>query len=156
MNFDTACVIKSSLADNEALFPPAEIGVTMKNKYENNKNILWQHYSTTKGTSIIYPATNWTRCSDFDPRWRYSNTNPQKAVKIFQNFLSSVRKFNLLPSNVLRVHVKSRGTFCIEGSPIGFYFTFYVASKEVARQKMSRLDLIAIHSMTYFDSCNSG
>ncbi|OPL21610.1 hypothetical protein AM593_05841, partial [Mytilus galloprovincialis] len=52
VNFDTACVIKSSLADNEALFPPAEIGVTMKNKYENNKNILWQHYSTIEGTSI--------------------------------------------------------------------------------------------------------
>ncbi|XP_076108895.1 VWFA and cache domain-containing protein 1-like [Mytilus galloprovincialis] len=70
VDFNTACVIKSSLADNEALFPPADIGVTMKNKYENNKNILWQHYSTTEGTSIIYPATNWTRCSDFDPRWR--------------------------------------------------------------------------------------
>ncbi|XP_063448509.1 VWFA and cache domain-containing protein 1-like [Mytilus trossulus] len=70
VDFNTACVIKSSYADNEALFPPAEIGLTMKNKYENNKNILWQHYSTIDGTSIIYPATNWTKCSDFDPRWR--------------------------------------------------------------------------------------
>lgn len=70
VDFGTACVIKSSLAGNEALYPPAQIGVTMQNKYENNKNILWQHYSTIEGTSIIYPATNWTKCSDFDPRWR--------------------------------------------------------------------------------------
>ncbi|CAC5416937.1 unnamed protein product [Mytilus coruscus] len=70
VDFNTACVIKSSLAGNEALYPPVKIGVTMKNKYENNKNILWQHYSTIEGTSIIYPATNWTQCSDFDPRLR--------------------------------------------------------------------------------------
>ncbi|XP_052072393.1 VWFA and cache domain-containing protein 1-like [Mytilus californianus] len=70
VDFNTACVVKSSLAGNEALYPPVQIGVTMKNKYENNTNILWQHYSTIEGTSIIYPATNWTNCRDFDPRLR--------------------------------------------------------------------------------------
>ena len=71
VDFSTACVTKSPIIGHAIKYPPAELGTAMKTNYNNNKNLLWQHYGTKDGTSIIYPATYWTHCNSYDPRLRY-------------------------------------------------------------------------------------
>ncbi|XP_071178985.1 VWFA and cache domain-containing protein 1-like [Mytilus edulis] len=67
-----ACVTTSPLAVNNLKYPTDQISDVMKTNYENNKNVLWQHYSTTEGVSVIYPATKWKHCQVFDPRFKSS------------------------------------------------------------------------------------
>ncbi|CAG2209075.1 unnamed protein product [Mytilus edulis] len=67
-----ACVTTSLLAGNNMKYPTDQISDVMKTNYENNKNVLWQHYSTTEGVSVIYPATKWANCQNFDPRIKSS------------------------------------------------------------------------------------
>ncbi|CAG2225375.1 unnamed protein product [Mytilus edulis] len=67
-----ACVTISPLSANNLKYPTDQISDVMKTNYENNKNVLWQHYSTTEGVSVIYPATKWEHCQVFDPRFKSS------------------------------------------------------------------------------------
>jgi len=71
VDFSTACVTKSPIIGHNIKYPPTELGTAMKSNYNNNKNVLWQHYGTKDGTSIMYPATYWTGCNSYDPRLRY-------------------------------------------------------------------------------------
>jgi len=70
VNFTTACITKAPITNTTVSFPPRELAEKMKVNYNNNKNVLWQHYGTKDGTSIIYPATRWTGCNSYDPRLR--------------------------------------------------------------------------------------
>ena len=65
----SACVTTSPIVMDNLKYPTDQISATMKNNYDLNKNVLWQHYSTTEGVSVIYPATNWENCQNFDPRY---------------------------------------------------------------------------------------
>ncbi|XP_076108265.1 VWFA and cache domain-containing protein 1-like isoform X1 [Mytilus galloprovincialis] len=68
----SACVTTSPIVMDNLKYPTDQISATMKNNYDLNKNVLWQHYSTTEGVSVIYPATYWENCQNFDPRYTSS------------------------------------------------------------------------------------
>ena len=95
VNFSTACVTKSPIIGHDIKYPPAELGTAMKINYNNNKNVLWQHYGTKDGTSIIYPATHWTDCNSYDPRLRSAfaaTTSPRnKDIVIMIDSSSSMK-----------------------------------------------------------------
>lgn len=69
VDFNQACVTSSPIKTDNIKYPTKDIGAIMKKDYEDNKNVLWQHYSTREGVFILYPATKLTNCNNFDPRF---------------------------------------------------------------------------------------
>ncbi|XP_052072380.1 VWFA and cache domain-containing protein 1-like isoform X9 [Mytilus californianus] len=70
VDFSTACVTKSYSSTSDAKYPHNTVSDIMKMQYDQNKNVLWQHYGTLEGVSIIYPSTYWNDCYNYDPRFR--------------------------------------------------------------------------------------
>ncbi|XP_071178164.1 VWFA and cache domain-containing protein 1-like isoform X2 [Mytilus edulis] len=70
VDFSTACVTISPSSTSDAKYPHNTISDIMKTQYNQNKNVLWQHYGTLEGVSIIYPSTYWNDCYNYDPRFR--------------------------------------------------------------------------------------
>ncbi|XP_052074760.1 VWFA and cache domain-containing protein 1-like [Mytilus californianus] len=105
-----ACVTTSPLAANNLKYPTDQISDIMKNNYENNKNVLWQHYSTTDGVSVIYPATKWDNCQNFDPRFKSSYaaaaSPTDKDVVIVIDASSSMRQPSGVPAKTKIVIAK--------------------------------------------------
>lgn len=101
VDLNKACVTTSPIAVTNLKYPTEQIGETMKTNYEYNKNVLWQHYSTTEGVSVIYPATKWHNCQNFDPRFKSSYaaaaSPTDKDVVIVIDTSSSMRQ----PSGVI-------------------------------------------------------
>ncbi|XP_052058299.1 VWFA and cache domain-containing protein 1-like isoform X2 [Mytilus californianus] len=69
VDFNQACVTTSPIKTDNLKYPTKEISAIMKKDYQNNRNVLWQHYSTTEGVFVLYPATKLTNCDNFDPRF---------------------------------------------------------------------------------------
>ncbi|CAC5416929.1 unnamed protein product [Mytilus coruscus] len=70
VDFSTACVTKSPSSTSDAKYPHNTVSDIMKTQYDQNKNVLWQHYGTLEGVAIIYPSTYWNDCYNYDPRFR--------------------------------------------------------------------------------------
>ncbi|CAC5376301.1 unnamed protein product [Mytilus coruscus] len=72
VDLNTACYTKSRITNSNLKYPTYVISEIMKTNYQNNTNVLWQHYSTTEGISVIYPANKFKQCINFDPRFTSS------------------------------------------------------------------------------------
>ncbi|XP_063433766.1 VWFA and cache domain-containing protein 1-like [Mytilus trossulus] len=69
VDFSQACVTISPIKTDNLKYPTDLISDIMKKDYQDNKNILWQHYSTREGVLVLYPATKLDNCKNFDPRF---------------------------------------------------------------------------------------
>jgi hypothetical protein len=69
------CYSKPSYANTEKIkYPTLDILNTMKQNYQENKNIQFQYVAFESGLYINYPATKLTECDTYDPRFRYEKT----------------------------------------------------------------------------------
>ncbi|VDI55129.1 Hypothetical predicted protein [Mytilus galloprovincialis] len=101
VDFNQACVTTSPIKTDNFKYPTKDISAIMKKDYQDNKNILWQHYSTTEGVFVLYPATKLTNCDNFDPRFTtpYASTaSPtDKDVVVVMDTSSSMKQSSGVP-----------------------------------------------------------
>ncbi|XP_071168504.1 VWFA and cache domain-containing protein 1-like [Mytilus edulis] len=101
VDFNQACVTTSPIKTDNLKYPTKDISAIMKKDYQDNKNILWQHYSTTEGVFVLYPATKLTNCDNFDPRFTtpYASTaSPtDKDVVVVIDTSSSMKQSSGVP-----------------------------------------------------------
>ncbi|CAG2235343.1 unnamed protein product [Mytilus edulis] len=113
-----ACVTRSPSSSSDAKYPHNTVSDIMKTQYDQNKNVLWQHYGTLEGVSIIYPSTYWNDCYNYDPRFRSAfaaTASPKdKDVVILIDSSSSMKQISGVTSKSKMIIAKEAARTVIE------------------------------------------
>ncbi|XP_071178352.1 VWFA and cache domain-containing protein 1-like isoform X1 [Mytilus edulis] len=103
VDFKQACITTSSIKTDNLKYPTDDISDIMKKDYQDNRNVLWQHYSTTEGVFVLYPATKCKDCQHFDPRFTtpYASTaspTDKDVVIVIDTSESMLQQSGVVPS----------------------------------------------------------